>query len=193
MPPESHRFMADIDAPLMEQIFHISEGKRKPYVQHHGQADDLTARFEIAEWVRFGHEGKLRNRPASLKLVCSDSALAADLCDIRAPLQLRRRGIEAKLVIGDVQPTPDPALTKALNAAHHWAKSLRDGAPLKVIADAADCTGAHIRKRGQLAFLSPKIQIAIRDGTLSQDITLEHILRQKIPLDWTHQERMFGV
>ena len=88
---------------------------------------------------------------------------------------------------------PDPALTNALIAAHHWAQELKNGTSLKTIAQEANCTGAFIRKRGQLAFLSPKIQIAIRDGTLSQDITLEHVLRQRIPLDWIHQERMFGV
>ncbi len=53
--------------------------------------------------------------------------------------------------------------------------------------------GGFIRKRGQLAFLSPKIQIAVRDGTLSPSITADHILRQRIPLDWMMQERMFGV
>ena len=129
----------------------------------------------------------------SARLGIPTKDLAADLCDVRAPLQLRRRGVEAKLVIGEARPMPDPALTKALSASHQWAKALREGTPLKVIAAAANCTGAYIRKRGQLAFLSPKIQIAIRDGTLPADITLEQFLRQKTPLDWTHQERAFGL
>ena len=29
MPPVSHSFMADIDATLMEQIFHIAKGQRE--------------------------------------------------------------------------------------------------------------------------------------------------------------------
>ena len=116
-----------------------------------------------------------------------------DLCDVCAPLQLRRRGVETKLVVGEAKLMPDPTLAKALRASHHCAIALRDGTPLKVIAAAANCTGAYIRKRGQLAFLSPKIQLAIRDGTLPVDVTLERILRQQIPLDLTHQERMFRV
>ena len=119
--------------------------------------------------------------------------LDADLCDICAPLQLRRRGVEAKLVIGERRPAPDAILTQALREAHRWAQALKDGTPLKTIAADKNCTSGFIRKRGQLAFLSPKIQIAIRDGTLPSDITTDHILRQRIPLDWMMQERMFGM
>ena len=52
---------------------------------------------------------------------------------------------------------------------------------------------AFIRTRGQLAFLSPKIQIAIRDGTLPPEVTLKRMLRRPILLDWITQERMFGL
>ena len=74
MPPKSHSFMADIDATFVEQIFHIAKGQRETNVHHNRQADDLTARFEIAKWVRFGHLQTLRNRPARLKSVSSDRA-----------------------------------------------------------------------------------------------------------------------
>jgi site-specific DNA recombinase len=119
--------------------------------------------------------------------------LAAGLCDIQAPLQLRRRGVEAKLVIGERRPTPDAILTQALREAHHWTQALKSGMRIKDIADQTNCTGSLIRQRGKLAFLSPKIQLAIRDGTLPPHLTLKQILRQPIPLDWIHQERMFGL
>jgi hypothetical protein len=55
MPPISDGFMADIDAPFMEQIFNIAKGQRKPDIKHYRQADNLTTCFEIAKWVRFCH------------------------------------------------------------------------------------------------------------------------------------------
>ena len=73
VPPVSHRFMADIDAAFMQQVFDISKGQRETDVQHYRQADNLTARFEVAKWVRIRHPVRLRNRPARLKLICSDS------------------------------------------------------------------------------------------------------------------------
>jgi hypothetical protein len=72
MPPISDGFMADIDAPFMEQIFNIAQRQREPNIKHHRQADNLTTCFEIAKWVRFCHLQTLRNRPARLKSVSSD-------------------------------------------------------------------------------------------------------------------------
>ena len=62
MPPASNRFMTDIDAAFMEQTFHVAKGQRETDVQHYRQANNLTARFEIAKWIRFGHPARLRNR-----------------------------------------------------------------------------------------------------------------------------------
>ena len=119
--------------------------------------------------------------------------LAPDLANVHSPARLRRRGIEAKLVVGDLQPEPDPVLMRTLWNAHRWTRALRDGTPLTTIASDASCTGAFIRTRSQLAFLSPKVQIAIRDGTLPPEITLKRMMNQPVPLDWTTQERMFGL
>lgn len=119
--------------------------------------------------------------------------LAVNLCDIRSPLQLRRRGVEAKLVIGEAKLAPDATFLKALSTAHQWAQALKGGMQIKDIVAQTNCSGSLIRQRGKLAFLSPKIQIAICDGTLPQHLTLKQILRRPIPLDWTRQERIFGV
>jgi hypothetical protein len=119
--------------------------------------------------------------------------LAPDLHAIQAPLRLRRRGVETKLVIGEPCPAPDPILMRALSEAHRWRQALLDGTPLGTIAQETDCTGAFIRKRSPLAFLSPRIQIAIRDGTLTPDMTLQRILRSPTPLDWQQQEHMIGL
>ena len=72
MPPISHRFMTDINAMLMQQIFHRAERQLKPHVQHRCQANDFWAGFEIAKWIRLGHPARLRNHPARLKPVSSD-------------------------------------------------------------------------------------------------------------------------
>jgi site-specific DNA recombinase len=123
----------------------------------------------------------------------SPENLAPDLANIHSPVRLRRRGVEAKLVIGDHQPDPDPVLIRTLRDAHLWAGALREGTPLLTIARNTAHHDAFIRTRGQLAFLSPKIQIAIREGTLPLEVTLKRMLRQPIPLDWITQERMFGL
>ncbi|MGB5066654.1 MAG: recombinase family protein, partial [Albidovulum sp.] len=117
--------------------------------------------------------------------------IAPDLATLSVPFQLRRRGVEAKLVIGEPAPTPDPVLLRALTDAHHWARDLRAG---KAMAETAGTAGHHdalIRTRTQLAFLSPRIQTAIRDGTQPVDLTLERIIRNPMPLTWADQERLY--
>ena len=44
--------------------------------------DDLWARCKVPEWRAFCHTEKLRNRPASLKLILSDSAEVALLVEV---------------------------------------------------------------------------------------------------------------
>ena len=41
--------MADLNATFVQEIFNITERERKPNIKHHSQADDLWARFEVAE------------------------------------------------------------------------------------------------------------------------------------------------
>jgi hypothetical protein len=120
-------------------------------------------------------------RPEGIGLTLDGAALAgqlgiaeydldADLSGITAALRLHRRGIEAKLIIGDRETMPNPALRRAFSDAHGWVSSLRQGIPLGEIARHSGHHEAHIRTRGQLAFLSPRSQSAIRDGI--QPVTL---------------------
>ena len=67
--------MAYVDAAFVQQAFDVAERKRETDVQHHRQADDLRAGFEVFERNRFGHCQKLCGRPAPLKQSSSDSAL----------------------------------------------------------------------------------------------------------------------
>ena len=41
VPPKPNRFMGDVNAPLMEQVFHIPQRQRVADVHHHHPADDL--------------------------------------------------------------------------------------------------------------------------------------------------------
>ncbi len=47
--------MADVDASLMQQVFDIPKREWKSDVQHHCEADDLGAGFEVFKGGRFGH------------------------------------------------------------------------------------------------------------------------------------------
>ena len=74
--PEPNRFMADVNAPLMQQILHVAEQQWKTDVHHHRQPNDLGRGFEVSEVAAFYHAMMLCGGPAILKPFCSDSAVA---------------------------------------------------------------------------------------------------------------------
>ena len=121
----------------------------------------------------------------------------ADIADAFAKVisnfQIRRRGVEAKIIVGGRPAAPDTVLLRTLRDAHQWTEALKKGKPLGDIAHAAGHHEVHIRTRSQLAFLSPRIQRAIAGGTLPPEVTLQHLMIHTLPLDWTEQERLCGL
>ena len=55
IPPVPHRFVADVDAALVQQVLDVSERKWKANVHHDRQANDLRAAVKVLEGVRFVH------------------------------------------------------------------------------------------------------------------------------------------
>ncbi len=55
VPPVPHRFMADVDAALVQQVLDIPQRKGKANVHHDRQANDLGAAVKVLEGVAFCH------------------------------------------------------------------------------------------------------------------------------------------
>lgn len=122
----------------------------------------------------------------------ASSALCDEILTITAPFQLRRRGVEAKIISGTKTNTPDAKLIDVLGKAHNWLHRLKSGEPVKQIATAEGHAEYYISTRVRLALLSPKIQEAILAGNQPADLSLETLVKRKIPISWDDQERRFG-
>ena len=116
-----------------------------------------------------------------------DEALA-----MTTPFATRRRGVETRIVAGDMKPVPDPTLVSTLAKAHRWIAQMKAGVSAATIARSEKTSDAFIRVRANLAFLSPRIQEQILAGTQPPELSLERLVRSEIPLDWDQQERKFG-
>lgn len=46
LPPETHGFVAHVDASFVEEVFDVPERKREANLEHHRRADDFRARSE---------------------------------------------------------------------------------------------------------------------------------------------------
>jgi hypothetical protein len=66
-PPEPDRFVADVNASLVQWILYVSKPEKN--VDHHRQSDDLGAGLEIPKWGTLGHGETLTKRPVRLNQV----------------------------------------------------------------------------------------------------------------------------
>ncbi|MDM8166317.1 MULTISPECIES: recombinase family protein [Roseovarius] len=150
---------------------------------------------QLVKKGQLGHERvsvTLDREALAAALEIAPDKLAERAVSIDAPFTVRRRGVENRLVVGDIQPVPDRTLLRGLAKAHKWAADLHGGMPISQIARREQVTEAYIRTRAQLAFLAPSIQTAFLQGTQPADLTLERLVRRALPLDWHAQERALG-
>jgi DNA invertase Pin-like site-specific DNA recombinase len=118
---------------------------------------------------------------------------------LHIPIRLRRRGVEAKLVIADParrRREIDPRLTRLVAEAHLWLAQLAAGEfpSVRAIADRYGMHEADVSRSLTLAFLAPDIVNSILDGSHPADLTAEGLRRQpNLPMDWKVQRRLLGV
>ena len=117
-----------------------------------------------------------------------------------APLRLRRRGPELRIVLQGVAappPKPDPLLVRTLIEARTWVADYLDvdqGLSLSAIARRAGANVGDVSRSLQLAFLAPDLVEAILDGTQPVALTAERLKRAgELPLLWDEQRARLGV
>jgi hypothetical protein len=134
---------------------------------------------------------ELSRRVVAVAIGVPAEDLSGDALAVEAPFQLRRRGVETRIIAGNPETAPDRVLVQRLADADRWVAALRAGKQLSGIARRDGHSPSYIRVRSQIAFLSPRIQAAILDGTQPAGLSLERIIRTGVPLDWSEQERIF--
>ncbi len=159
------------------------------------QADDTGLIDRFVQRVEL-QEDSIRLTLSLASLVPADhNALAVTIIrDI--PIQMKRRGIEMRLVIDASGPARmDQTLIKTTRRAHVWFQELLSG-KVKRITEIAAREGvdkSYINKRLLLAFLDPGIMKSIASGQQPIDLNLEKLVaRIDLPLAWPEQKRLLG-
>jgi site-specific DNA recombinase len=134
------------------------------------------------------HRPKLRS-----ELLGNDNGVTSDHGNISlsAPLLIRRRGSEVRLVLENGEPLeakPIPSLTKAIAWSRHWADQIVSGklVTMEDLANSAGISRIHARRMLRCAALSPDLTTKILEGRHPVDLTLQKLTRS-LPLEWEHQ------
>ncbi len=115
------------------------------------------------------------------------------------PMQMRRRGIEMKFVIGGdslVSRRSDPALVKLIGRARCWFEDLLSGRAHSMvdIGKREKVGKRYVSRVIRFAFLAPDIVEQIAGDHQPPDFTAESLLRgqPELPLAWDAQRKLLG-
>ena len=113
-------------------------------------------------------------------------------------LQLKRRGVETRLVLpGETVAAPrtDPALLRALARGYQWFGELAAGraASTKQIAIREGVSDSYVRHLVPLALLAPSIVECVCAGRQGVCLSAERLKTQAgLPIEWDAQQRLLA-
>jgi site-specific DNA recombinase len=113
------------------------------------------------------------------------------------PLQMRRRGVETRLVLpGEIQASrTDPALLRALARGYQWFGELAAGTAVSTsqIAAREGVSDSYVRHMVPLALLAPSVVESICTGRQGVCLSAERLKTQAgIPIEWDAQQRLMA-
>jgi site-specific DNA recombinase len=180
----------------LKQAFEAIDSKVKSH-QRVETAEDTETLIERVELRRDGMQITL-----NLQALLPSDRFPAGGANLRmtrlVALQLRRRGVETRLVFpGEavVAPRTDPALLRALARGYQWFAELAAGtvASTRQIAAREGVSDSYVRHLAPLALLAPAIVEDICAGRQSVCLSAERLKTQAgVPIEWDAQQRLLA-
>ncbi|KRS12717.1 resolvase [Roseovarius atlanticus] len=108
------------------------------------------------------------------------------------PFQLRKRGVETKIVLNDAPTGTDDTLIRNIAKAHAWFERIKEGETVSEIAANEATSKRRIQQLVGLAFLAPDIVRDTLEGRQPLGFTSEWCLRHDLPSDWAEQRQLLA-
>ena len=152
--------------------------------------DSIETHIRMNELIHFLMSGT-GNRSTTYSLEAAEHI-------VKTPVQLKRRGVETRLIIKNEQEETAhadsvKAIRNAVKNALRWNEALLKGKAKTITALAAEeyYDARYLIDLLHLAYLAPDIQKAIASGKIPADLTLDK-LKKRLPLSWTAQRQTLG-
>ena len=110
--------------------------------------------------------------------------------------QIKRTGMETRMLINGTRRKPDRSLCRVLAQAHHYQSLvLRNGGKsIGEFAAEAGVTGSYFTRILRLSFLAPIIVTSILNDRHSVDLTAKRLANEvDLPVSWERQSALLGV
>ncbi len=151
----------------------------------------------------FGLIHRVDLRPGSVRLILDAEALANLLgvlpreiesraLTIEAPFQMRRRGVELKLHLGEAPAEIDQTLIQNIVKARTLLTMIIEGQTFTEIAETEGSSKRRIQSVIELALLAPDTLDAIAAGEQPLGLTSDYLIKTGFSSIWTEQHEQFA-
>lgn len=125
-------------------------------------------------------------------LAVDPSHINEDLLVLTSPFQLRKRGVETKLIIGTETPAIDATLLRNIGRAHRYFDLLRSGKTFGEIASIEGVSKRRIQQVIELAFLAPDVIRSVAEGKQPTGLTSDWLMRHACAPIWSDQRKQLA-
>ena len=139
--------------------------------------------------------GAMRIQLSSLvlanRLGCLSGQINASEPTIDAPFQMRRRGVELKLHLGDPPQEIDKTLVQNIEKGRFWLAMVIDGKPFSEIAKVENVSTRRVQDVANLALIAPDILDAITLGEQPDGLSTDYLIKTRFSAIWSKQRAQF--
>ena len=125
-------------------------------------------------------------------LGCQSEQINRAALRIEAPFQMRRRGVELKLHLGEAPPEIDLTLVQNIMKGRRWLAMVIAGKSFSEIAKAEGVSTRRVQDVANLALLAPDIVDAVSSGEQHDGLTTDYLIKTRFPAAWSEQRAQFA-
>lgn len=111
---------------------------------------------------------------------------------IEAPFQMRRRGVELKLHLGEAPAEIDRTLVQNIMKGRSWLAMIIAGKSFSEIAEAAGVSKRPVQDVTNLAVLPPDVLDRIAAGEQPVGLTTDYLIKAHFSAAWSEQGEQFA-
>ncbi len=161
-------------------------------LQEQGNVTDRLALIERADLRPGSLAVKLDTEKLANRLNCLPEQINLAELTVEAPFQMRRRGVEMKLHLGEAPAEIDRTLVQNIMKGRSWLAMVIAGKTFSEIAGIEGVSKRRVQDVTNLALLAPDVLDRIVAGEQPDGLTTDYLIKTRFPAVWSEQREQFA-
>ncbi|WP_136439371.1 recombinase family protein [Pacificoceanicola onchidii] len=161
-------------------------------LQDLGDATERLALIERADLQQGFLTVRLDEAMLADHLRCMPEKINLAGLTIEAPFQMRRRGVELKLHLGEPPAEIDRTLVQNIVKGSSWLAMVIAGRTFSEIADTEGVSKRRVQDVTNLALLAPDVLDGIATGEQPDGLTTDYLIKSRFSAVWSEQRQQFA-